>query len=287
MADDYILDTGKYKFDGIIGSGNFGVVHLLVDKETGEKVALKLLENISDYACREIYVLNYISTIKIPGVVDMVDYGLVDGKLGILMEYIDGYSLGDVIGDEIPGDKILTFMRHMLETISTLHEYDIVHNDITPSNIMFDNSKCKLVLIDFGVACSLFDSKQIVTKHPYICPDDFFSPRCPTVEGKININAQVDIASPELRDCFFEYPQPELCSNLEILKAGDIWALGIVFYSLANKIHIYDLNMSQGKVPVTSYSGYHEDAINAVINACFEKDWTKRTASAVLKVIEA
>ncbi|XP_058681865.1 serine/threonine-protein kinase PAK 3-like [Poecile atricapillus] len=146
----------KYTELETIGKGGFGTVCTAVETATGEEVAIKkisLLEDSSSELCvNEIQVMR---DNRNSNIVNYIDSYLVDEDLWLVMEYMDGGSLHDVIREtRMAEGEIATVSRECLQGLDFLHCKQVIHRDIKSHNILLglDGS---VKLADFGLAAQL------------------------------------------------------------------------------------------------------------------------------------
>ncbi|XP_039946954.1 serine/threonine-protein kinase PAK 3-like [Hirundo rustica] len=146
----------KYTELETIGKGGFGTVCMAVETATGEEVAIKkisLLQESSNELCvNEIQVMRHH---KNDNLVNYVDSYLVDEELWLVMEYMDGGSLHDVIREtRMAEGEIAAVSRECLQGLDFLHSKQVIHRDIKSHNILLglDGS---VKLADFGLAAQL------------------------------------------------------------------------------------------------------------------------------------
>ena len=100
-------------------------------------------------------------------------YGeFVEGKEGILMEYIDGRTLTEFLAERPTLKERRKVFSQLLDTLSYLHKKGIVHNDLKPDNILIKHTGNSLVLIDFGLSDS---DAHFLLKYPG-CSEEFAAP---------------------------------------------------------------------------------------------------------------
>ena len=153
-----------YHFGEKIGAGQ-SMVHRGTIKETGKVVAIKVISNggknakIYQSAIKEIAILKGLDH---AGIVKIVDDYKMGGDIHLVLEYVNGGSLGDVAGKRsysredslsvLKADEITRCMFSMLETLTYVHGLDLVHCDIKPENILYDEESSAFKLADFGSA---------------------------------------------------------------------------------------------------------------------------------------
>ena len=195
----------RYEVESILGQGGMGVVYLVQDNLTSQRLALKTL--LPQYIDRDRVVHRFVREVKTlrrlnhPSIVRIYDAQRYGSLLFYTMDYIDGRSLRDWIrrrgrlklGSTV---RVLALVAHALEYA---HQYTI-HRDISPDNIMVlpDGS---VRLLDFGLA-KLLDSEAKFTM-------------VGVTLGKKQYN------SPEM-----------LASAAEVDHRADIYSLGVIFHEM-------------------------------------------------------
>ena len=155
--------AGRYRVLKHIGSGGMGSVYVVEHLTTGRRMALKTLlpglGSLADVVARFEREAKAASMLRHPNVVDVTDFGtLDDGTLFMVMEYVRGRSLGDVM-DEGPMDaeRALKIVRQVLDTLDVAHAAGLIHRDLKPDNVMLvdvgesDQERDLVKLLDFGI----------------------------------------------------------------------------------------------------------------------------------------
>jgi serine/threonine protein kinase len=149
-------------------------------EKTGVEDINKKLENIKERFVKEAGILEQISH---PNIARMYEIGFVKDEQRqieipyLIMEFIDGITLGDMLRKEPPLDfeRILEISGDILPALHEIHKANILHRDIKPANIMIErNGKAKL--IDFGLAEAVSDDpstvgSDIMGTPAYIAPE--------------------------------------------------------------------------------------------------------------------
>mmetsp|Transcript_9118 Transcript_9118/g.16401 ORF Transcript_9118/g.16401 Transcript_9118/m.16401 type:complete len:425 (-) Transcript_9118:883-2157(-) len=148
-----------YELGETIGRGQFGVVRVAYNKETKEKVAVKtfkkkqLGEEDYKYLKREIDIVTHVNH---PNIVSTFEVFESEDYIMIVMEYLGGGMLYDVIADKgtLTEQEASTVMWEILEGVEYLHSQNIVHRDLKPENMLCVRKiwPWKVKLCDFGLA---------------------------------------------------------------------------------------------------------------------------------------
>jgi len=141
--DDYTIQRA-------VGSGGFGEVYYAVS-DGGREVALKYLKQNPDVELRGV---SHCINLKSPYLVSIFDVKKsADGEYFIIMEYCSGPSLRDLLIAEPDGfgaQKAAFFTREIAKGLSYLHDRGIVHRDMKPGNIFYDDGYVKIG--DYGLS---------------------------------------------------------------------------------------------------------------------------------------
>ncbi|KAM0737530.1 Myosin-IIIa [Formica fusca] len=166
---DMIPDPGeRFRLEELIGEGTYGEVYAAYDKETGNKVAIKILENVADNIEEieeEYLVLRDLSLHpNIP-----VFHGLFlkrakpgqeEDQLWFVMELCTGGSVTDLVqgvkkrGSRLTDDQIAYILKETVEALIFLHSNHCMHRDVKGHNILL-TEEARVKLVDFGVSSHL------------------------------------------------------------------------------------------------------------------------------------
>ncbi len=157
-------DWGTYRLLDEVGAGGMGVVYRAIDPYLRRLVAIKLtkadvfsdLPLIERRLRREAMV---IARLNHPNIVSVYSAGELEGRLYIVMEYVNGIALDALIGKEgcLETFVALQTIEQLLMALRHIHEYGIVHRDIKPSNVLLCQSG-RVKVVDFGIAKILADT---------------------------------------------------------------------------------------------------------------------------------
>ena len=150
---------GHVKLGEMLGEGAGGAVFSAYDEALDRRVAVKLLHSRrgdpDDTAMVELVEgVRSAARIKHPNVVTVHNVDTVNGIPVIVMEYIDGVSLKELLRRTGPLDTPLALyvMRSIASAVAALHEENVLHRDLKPANTMFDRDG-QVHVCDFGLAC--------------------------------------------------------------------------------------------------------------------------------------
>lgn len=151
--------VGSVKLARMIGEGAGGVVFLGFDEVLRRNVAVKLLHRRRGAAIGAASVelvdgLRAAARVKHPNIVTIHSVTTADEMPVIVMEYVDGVSMRDLLlrTGRLDVDLGTFVMRSVVSAVAAMHEADIVHRDLKPANILFDFDGFAHVC-DFGLAC--------------------------------------------------------------------------------------------------------------------------------------
>ena len=170
-TDYYIsLNTEDIICDFIIqeklGEGAFGSVHLGINKQTGEKVAIKILEKCRLTRNRQIIRLNreieILKKVKHPNIIQLYSVIETEKQIFLIMEYIKGKELYQyiVMKTKIPEDEACFFFQQIISGIEYLNDLKIAHRDIKSENILIEENTKTIKIIDFGLSNTYSDKNN-------------------------------------------------------------------------------------------------------------------------------
>eukprot|EP01126_Amoeba_proteus_P019673 TRINITY_DN2019_c0_g1_i6.p1 TRINITY_DN2019_c0_g1~~TRINITY_DN2019_c0_g1_i6.p1 ORF type:complete len:497 (+),score=114.25 TRINITY_DN2019_c0_g1_i6:172-1491(+) len=176
-----------------IGSGTFGEVFCSLDIRTLEKAAVKTMNLVDSYEEDLVTEIAMMKTLSHPNIVKYIDSYIVEQKLWVVMEFMGGGSLTDIL-DLFPNlqmteSEIALIMLECLKALEYIHRMHRIHRDIKSDNILLDtNGSVKLA--DFGYTVQLTEAKnkrnttigtpyweapEVITGDPYDSKVDIWS----------------------------------------------------------------------------------------------------------------
>ena len=194
----------RYEIIKSIGEGGMANVYLAKDIILDRNVAIKILRG--DLAGDEKFVRRFqrealsASSLSHPNIVEMYDVGEDNGTYYIVMEYVQGMTLKQLIKKKgsLSLSEAIDIMLQITDGIKAAHDSYIIHRDLKPQNILIqDNGEIKIT--DFGIAMAL-NSTQLTQTN--------------SVMGSVH------------------YLPPEQASGKGATIKSDIYSMGILFYEL-------------------------------------------------------
>ena len=194
----------RYEIIKSIGEGGMANVYLAMDTFLDRKVAVKVLRG--DLSTDEKFIRRFqreaynASALSHPNIVEMYDVGEDNGTYYIVMEYIEGRTLKQLLKKRgnLTTPEVVDIMLQLTDGIAYAHDKYIIHRDLKPQNIMIsDDGKIKIT--DFGIAVAL-NSTQLTQTN--------------SVMGSVH------------------YLPPEQASGKGATTKSDIYSMGIMLFEL-------------------------------------------------------
>ncbi|NTX05169.1 serine/threonine-protein kinase [Myxococcus sp. CA040A] len=193
-----------YRLEKLVGTGGMGEVHKATQLSLGRTVAVKLLN--AELAKDPSFIARFqkeaaaLAALSHPNVVSIVDKGKTDVTYYLVMEFVDGPSLRELI--RAPQLDIFGALRRMLEicrAIEYAHGRGVIHRDLKPENILLDQQAGGIAKVsDFGLASFLDDASPssryaLTSTHVSMGTLSYMAPE-QRVDAK-NADARADIFS--------------------------------------------------------------------------------------------
>jgi serine/threonine-protein kinase len=175
------LVDGRYRVISRLGSGGMADVFLAEDQQLGRKVALKLLHR--RFAEDPGFVERFrreaqaAAGLQHPNVVSVYDRGSHDDTYYIVMEYLPGRTLKQVIREEAPLDPIraIEITIQILKAARFAHRRGVIHRDLKPHNVMVEDDSDHIKVTDFGIAragaSDMTETGSIMGTAQYLSPE--------------------------------------------------------------------------------------------------------------------
>jgi eukaryotic-like serine/threonine-protein kinase len=178
--------TERYEILEEVGRGGMGVVykarHVLLDRPVAVKVCLPGAQ-----AERLVREGQLAARVRSPNVVGVHDFDrLPDGRLLLVMEWVEGSTLGAILKASqgpLPEPRVVAWMRQVCQGMQSAADHGVIHRDLKPANILVDSSDVAKVA-DFGVARShtsmavdLTHAEGMMGTPLYMAPEQAENPR--------------------------------------------------------------------------------------------------------------
>lgn len=211
---DFFTEYGegsRYRIEEVIGKGSYGVVCSAYDTHTGEKVAIKKINDIFEHVSDATRILREIKLLRLlrhPDIVEIKHILLPPSRrefkdIYVVFELMES-DLHQVIkaNDDLTPEHYQFFLYQLLRGLKYIHTANVFHRDLKPKNILA-NADCKLKICDFGLARVAFNDTPTA-----IFWTDYVATRW--------------------------YRAPELCGSFfsKYTPAIDIWSIGCIFAEL-------------------------------------------------------
>ncbi len=157
LVGTIVLDT--YVVEAELGSGAMGTVYRARHMRLPRHVALKIMHDhlVPEPALLERFYreAKAAAAMQHPNVVSVLDVGETpDGKHVMVMELVDGTSLGDLMDAGLPRERIVPIVAQLLRGLEHAHDAGLVHRDLKPDNVLVDRAGVARIA-DFGIATLL------------------------------------------------------------------------------------------------------------------------------------
>ncbi|KAF4385255.1 hypothetical protein CsatB_016129 [Cannabis sativa] len=208
---DFFTEYGEgsqYEIQEVIGKGSYGVVGSAIDTHTGERVAIKKINDVFEHVSDATRILREIKLLRLlrhPDIVEIKHIMLPPSRrefkdIYVVFELMES-DLHQVIkaNDDLTPEHYQFFLYQLLRGLKYIHTANVFHRDLKPKNILA-NADCKLKICDFGLARVSFNDAPSA-----IFWTDYVATRW--------------------------YRAPELCGSFfsKYTPAIDIWSIGCIF----------------------------------------------------------
>jgi tetratricopeptide (TPR) repeat protein len=242
----------RYVLEQELGRGGMGIVYRARDVRLGRTVAIKILhprQHTPDALRRFEREARAAAALSHPGIVHIYDFGQGFGSSFLVMEYVPGPTLHQLIKDEpaFIRANLLALMLQAAEAVGYAHSHHVIHRDLKPANFILAERK-QLKILDFGIARRLDEldlGQSGVTGTPY-------------------------------------YMAPEQILNEQPDERSDVYSLGVTFFQMATGTlpfpsgNVIKAHLEQPPPDPQALNPSLELALAHLILRCLEKDPAKR-----------
>jgi serine/threonine-protein kinase len=174
------LFAGRYRLERKLGTGGMADVWLAEDQELGRRVAVEILHE--RYASDEQFVerfrreATHAAALSHPNIVSIFDRGTAEGSYFIVMEYVEGRTLKELIVTRgpCPVPVAISYTRQVLAALRYAHRNGIIHRDVKPHNVIVDREG-RAKVMDFGIAragtSQMTEAGSIIGTAQYLSPE--------------------------------------------------------------------------------------------------------------------
>lgn len=260
MANNMIAN--RYEVFKHIGQGGMADVFLAMDTILNREVAIKILR--SELCADPVSVVRFereaqaATTLSHPNIVEIYDVGEYKGHRYIVMEYVPGRTLKQVIRSRgsLEPDEAIDIEKQLVSAVSEAHHKGIIHRDIKPQNIIV-KSDGSIKILDFGIAIA---------------------------KGNIQVTQANNVMGS------VHYLAPELAKGKPASVQSDIYALGIVLFEMLSgdvpfkadsAVQVALMQMRNEMPSIRTINPSIPQSIENIITRATAKDPSKRYSSCV------
>jgi eukaryotic-like serine/threonine-protein kinase len=155
------LQGGKYTLEQELGRGGFGITFRATHRYLGQFVVIKTLNeslrrqpNFAEFDRKFQDEARRLASCVHPNIVRVSDFFVEDDRPYMVMDYIPGQNLGDVVlqNRPMPEELAILYITQIGAAVKVVHNNGLLHRDIKPQNIILRRNSQEVVLIDFGIA---------------------------------------------------------------------------------------------------------------------------------------
>ncbi len=255
MIGDYLIN--RYKIMMHIGTGGMATVYKAKDTVLNRYVAIKVL--LPQFSQDEEFIKRFrreaqaAASLSHANVVSIYDVGQDNNNHFIVMEFVEGKSLKEIILQKSPLaiNKAADFACQISDALKHAHDNNVIHRDIKPHNILITTDG-KAKVTDFGIARAVSEATQTYTR---------------SVIGSAH------------------YFSPEQAKGSHTSESSDIYSLGIVLYEMLtgsvpfngdNPVSVALKHIQETPVNPSAYNSKIPADMDSVVMKALEKDQTLR-----------
>jgi eukaryotic-like serine/threonine-protein kinase len=243
---------GEYCVIESIGAGGMGTVYKAVHTHLGRVIAIKVLPaELADGAALQRFYgeASIQASLKHPGVAEYLGFYEYEGRPCILMEYVDGETLAEVLRQRgaFPAAEAVRIVHDIAAVAAHFHAQGVVHRDLKSTNVKLDSAG-RVKVLDFGIA-----RRQAA--------------------GRLTVAGGV-VGTPHAL-------APEQVRGEEVHEPVDVWQLGVLFYELLTGRLPFESASTQelfARILAGDYTRAPEipAPLAKIVGRCLEKDPARR-----------
>jgi serine/threonine-protein kinase len=256
--------NGRYELHRRLGRGGMAEVYLAADQLLDRPIAVKVL--FPEFATDPAFVERFrreataAANLSHPNIVGVYDWGEADGTYFIVMEYVEGRSLSEILSAEGPlhPDRVADVGADVAAALGFAHRNGVIHRDVKPGNVLLTQSG-QVKVADFGIARAITSA---------------------TDDNLTQVGTVMGTAT---------YFSPEQARGEPADPRSDIYSLGCVLYELAlgrppfagdSPVAIAYKQVHESPVPLRQINPNIPEALQAIILKCLAKNPANRYPSA-------
>ena len=261
MSGDALLNQ-RYKVISQIGAGGMALVFRAQDLSLGRLVAIKVLRESytgdEEFLNRFLHEARAAANLAHPNIVTVHDFGEDAGRYYMVMEYVEGENLKDIIRASAPFsvDRALDNAIQICAGVGHAHRAGLVHCDLKPHNVLV-TPEGKVKVTDFGIA------RVLIALHP----------------GEVS---DIVWGSPQ-------YFSPEQAAGEQPTPASDVYSIGIMLFEMLtgrlpfqaeNPQALAMMHLRDEAPPISLYNPNVPDALQRIISKVLAKEPATRYRTA-------
>ena len=255
--------NNRYRIDGTLGHGGMANVYVGTDTLLRRRVAIKVLReqyaSDDDFVKRFSYEAQSAAKLSHPNIVNVYDFGSEDHSYYIVMELVDGATLGDLMRQEnvLPEPVALDYAIQIASGLAYAHRQGLLHRDVKPANILVTKDDV-VKLSDFGIA-------RAVSEHT------------------------LGVTQPGMVMGSVAYISPEQAQGHDIDERSDLYSVGVVLYQMLtgalpftgdNAVAVALKHVSADAPAIDPKAAGVSPAVASIVARLLRKDPRERFASA-------
>ncbi|MBV8299390.1 MAG: Stk1 family PASTA domain-containing Ser/Thr kinase [Candidatus Eremiobacteraeota bacterium] len=255
--------NNRYRVDGTLGNGGMANVYVGTDTLLRRRVAIKVLReqyaSDDDFVKRFSYEAQSAAKLSHPNIVNVYDFGREDHSYYIVMELVDGATLGEIMRDErvLPEPVAVDYAIQIASGLAYAHRQGLLHRDVKPANILVTKDDV-VKLSDFGIA-------RAVSEHT------------------------LGVTQPGMVMGSVAYISPEQAQGHELDERSDLYSVGVVLYQMLTgalpftgetPVAVALKHVSQDAPPIDPATSGVSPAIASIVQKLLRKEPDARFASA-------